>query len=109
MRFADLNNIIVAAQFSLSPSFVGQLHSNIKKQIIPGLSKELSRVYGEIYHKVTKSNICNEVPKIFHLQSNSVITNSSGPAIFVRYNRAHLCTKMTNLPEDSVRYNRVFV
>jgi hypothetical protein len=30
------------------------------------------------------------------LQSNSVITNSLGPAIFVRYNRVDLCTKMTN-------------
>ena len=31
------------------------------------------------------------------LQSNSVIANSSGPAIFVRYNRVNLCSKMTNL------------
>ncbi len=41
------------------------------------------------------------------LQSNSVITNSSGPDIFVRYNRVNLCTKMTNLALKSVRYNRV--
>ncbi len=27
----------------------------------------------------------------------------------VRYNRVTLCTKMTNLPQKSVHYNRVFV
>jgi hypothetical protein len=30
-------------------------------------------------------------------QSNSVVKNSSGPVIFVRYNRVNLCTKLTNL------------
>jgi hypothetical protein len=45
----------------------------------------------------------------YKLQSNSVITNSLGPAIFVRYNRVKLCAKMTNLPLKSIRYNRVFV
>ncbi len=34
----------------------------------------------------------------FKIQSNSVITNSSGPAISVRYNRVNLCTNVTNLP-----------
>ncbi len=43
------------------------------------------------------------------LQSNSVITNSSGPAILVSYNRVNLCTKITNLILKSVRYNRMFV
>ncbi len=43
------------------------------------------------------------------IQSNSVITNSSGPAIFARYNRVNLCSKMTNLPSKFVRYNRVFI
>jgi hypothetical protein len=33
--------------------------------------------------------------------------NEQGPAIFVRYNRVHLCTKITNLTQKSVRYNRV--
>ncbi len=46
--------------------------------------------------------------------SNSVTTNSSEPDIFVRYNgvrykRVNLCSKMTDLPIKSVRYNRVFV
>jgi hypothetical protein len=41
--------------------------------------------------------------------SISVVTNSSEPAIFVRYNRVKLCTKMTNLPLNSVRFNQVFV
>ncbi len=36
------------------------------------------------------------------IQSNSVITNSSGPAIFVRYNRVNLCTKLTNLTSKTV-------
>ncbi len=31
------------------------------------------------------------------------------PAIFVRYNRVNLCSKMTHLPLKSVRYNQVFV
>ncbi len=39
----------------------------------------------------------------------TVITNSSGPAIFVRYNRVNLYTKITNLNKKSVRYNQVFV
>ncbi len=39
----------------------------------------------------------------------SVTTNSSGAAIFVRYNRVNLCTKMTNLTKKFVRYNRIFV
>ncbi len=43
------------------------------------------------------------------LQSNSVITNSSGPVIFVRYNRVFLCTKITKLTLKYVRHNRVFV
>ncbi len=43
------------------------------------------------------------------IQSNSVITNSSGPDIFVRYNLVNLCTNVTNLALKSVRYNRVFV
>ncbi len=46
---------------------------------------------------------------VIAIQWNSVITNHSGPAIFVRYNRVNLCSKMTNLPKKSVRYNRVFV
>ncbi len=44
----------------------------------------------------------------FNVQWNSIITNSSGPAIFVRYNRVHLCTNDTNLALKSVRYKRVF-
>jgi hypothetical protein len=40
---------------------------------------------------------------------NSVITNSAGPAIFVRYNRVSLCSQLTNLPQKSVRYNRMVV
>ncbi len=43
------------------------------------------------------------------LQSNSVKTNSSGPAIFVRYNRVILCIKMSNMTLKCVCYNRVFV
>ncbi len=33
-----------------------------------------------------------------YVQSNSVITNSPRPAIFVRYNRVNLCTKMAKFP-----------
>ncbi len=33
-----------------------------------------------------------------NLHSNSVITNSLGPATYVRYNRVNLCTNVTNLP-----------
>ncbi len=40
-----------------------------------------------------------------HIQPNSIVTNNSG----VRYNRVNLCSKMTNLPLKSARYNRVFV
>ncbi len=43
-----------------------------------------------------------------NIQSHSVITDSSGPAIFVRYNRVILCSQMTTLPLKSVRYNREF-
>jgi hypothetical protein len=43
------------------------------------------------------------------IHSNSVITNSSGSAIFVRYNRDTLCTKVTNLTLKYVRSNQVFV
>jgi hypothetical protein len=32
------------------------------------------------------------------IQPNSVITNSMGPAIFVRYNLVNLCTNINNLP-----------
>ncbi len=46
---------------------------------------------------------------LIKFQSNLVITISLGPAIFVRYNRVNLCTKMTNLPQKSVRYNQMFV
>jgi hypothetical protein len=46
---------------------------------------------------------------IFGVQSNSVITNSSGPAIFVRYNRVDLCNKMTSSTSKTVRYNYVLV
>jgi hypothetical protein len=41
------------------------------------------------------------------IQSNSVITNRSGPEIFVRYNWVRLCTKITILTKKFVRYNRV--
>jgi hypothetical protein len=43
------------------------------------------------------------------MQWNSVITNSLGPANFVRFNWVNLCSKITNLPWKSVCYNRVFV
>jgi hypothetical protein len=48
------------------------------------------------------------------IQSNSVTTISSDrPFLFVisgdRYNRTDLCTKMTNFPLKSVRYNQVLV
>jgi len=43
------------------------------------------------------------------IQWNSVITNSSGPAKSVRYNRVNLCTKWTFGTKIFVRYNRVFV
>ncbi len=51
-----------------------------------------------------------------NLQYNSVIMNSSGPAIFVRYyrglfcyNRVNMCTEMTNLTLKSVNYKQVFI
>ncbi len=44
-----------------------------------------------------------------HLQWNSVITNSSWQAIFVRYNRVNFNTQMTKLALRSVRYNQAFV
>jgi hypothetical protein len=44
--------------------------------------------------------------KKMNVQSNSVMTNSSGTTTFVRYN---LCTKRTNLSLKYVRYDRVFV
>ncbi len=58
-----------------------------------------------------KRALCHPSPLI---QSKSVITNCSGPAIFVRYNRVrynrvNLSSKMTNMSLKSVRYNRVFV
>jgi hypothetical protein len=37
------------------------------------------------------------------------VTNSSGPAIFVRYNRFNLCTKITKLTKKNVRCKRVLV
>ncbi len=54
--------------------------------------------------------LCTETCLIKILvQSNSVITNCSGPAIFVRFNRVNLCSKMTNMSLKYVRYKRVFV
>ncbi len=53
----------------------------------------------KIYHDLTifRHGFCYSLNYRNDLiQSNSVITNSSGPAIFVRYNRVHLRTKMTN-------------
>ncbi len=38
-----------------------------------------------------------EASFILEVQSKSVLTNSSGPAIIVRYNRVNLCSKMTDL------------
>jgi hypothetical protein len=53
--------------------------------------------------KITGVPLC-----VLLIQSNSVITNSSGPAIFVRYNRVNLCGKITNLfVNNRVRHNRV--
>ncbi len=46
---------------------------------------------------------------ILQLQSNSVITNSSGTDILVRYDQVNLCTNMAKFALKSVRYNRVFV
>ncbi len=43
------------------------------------------------------------------VQSNLVLTYSSGQAIFARYNRVNLCPKMTNLTLKPVGSNRVFV
>ena len=38
-------------QFSLSPAFIGSVHSSIK-QALPGINKELAKAYGEVYYKV---------------------------------------------------------
>ncbi len=57
--------------------------------------------------KYSQSRLHDDLYGILRVQSNSVITNSSGPAIFVRYNRVHLCTEMTNFTLKFVRYNRV--
>ncbi len=55
-----------------------------------------------------KSKITGVPLYVLLIQSNSVITNSSGPAIFVRYNRVNLCGKITNLfVNNRVRHNRV--
>ncbi len=43
-----------------------------------------------------RSNIGTTYHKVINILWNSVITNSSGPAIFVRYNRVSLCTNITN-------------
>ncbi len=42
------------------------------------------------------------------IQSNSVITNSSGPAIFVRYNRVYLCTGGPRYPRSFYPQIRFF-
>ncbi len=42
--------------------------------------------------------------KVSEKQSISVITNSSGPSIFVRCNRVNLCTKVTNLTSKTIRF-----
>ena len=43
------------------------------------------------------------------LQSNSVITNSSGAAKFVRYNRVDLCSKCSFGTDKFVPYTWVFI
>ena len=44
------------------------------------------------------------------IKSNSVITKSSGPTIFVRYNRVNLCVYYYNqFVQKSLRYDRVLL
>ncbi len=45
--------------FSLSPSFVGDLHEAIKQEL-PGVGKQVALAYGEIYYKVRSAilNLC---------------------------------------------------
>ncbi len=62
-----------------------------------------------VHNRVRYKRVSLCIISIFIVQSNSVIKNSSEPAIFVRYNQVNLCTKMTNLTLKCVRYNRVFV
>jgi hypothetical protein len=47
----------------------------------------------------------------YQIHSNSFITNSSKPAIFVRvrYNRVNLCTEISNLTRKVVRNSQMFV
>jgi len=49
----------------------------------------------------------NSIKQSNQIQWNSVITNSSGPAKSVRYNRVDLCSKWTFGSEIFVGYNRV--
>ena len=53
--------------------------------------------------------ILNNFGILWYIKWNSVITNSSGPAKSVRYNRVNLCNKCSFGTKISVRYNRVFV
>ncbi len=46
------------------------------------------------------------------MQSNSVVTNTMEPSIFVRYNHENLCNKVSiwdDIDVDFVRYTREFV
>jgi hypothetical protein len=54
-------------------------------------------------------NACNKLEFIQLIKKHEVKLGYNKPAIFVRYNRVNLCTKITNLTLKSVRYNRVFV
>ena len=58
---------------------------------------------------IKQSSFYENIFLYFNVQSNLVITNSSGPTRCVRYNRVDLCTKWSLMTENFVRYNRVFV
>ncbi len=93
-----------------------------EKAVFMTSSKELLFCLG--YFRVWLARIESENLEVFfmsnsyfltriHIQLNSVITNSTGPSIFVSYNCEALCSKLCIwdriILQNFVRYNREFV
>jgi hypothetical protein len=112
-----MNHLETITEKELSQGFrhAGDQFTNFIKDTSRSKMIKGSPLTGRSFGSLTKTyiqavlakNICIESTyqvQIILIRSNSVITNSSGPAILV-----NLCTKIPNLTSKTARYNRVFV